>query len=158
MDGAPIKDSRDLSLAVAAKSPGSAVRLKAFRGGREREFTIMLGEQPAKTSERSERQENRGAATGLGLSVQTLTPETTRKLGLQAGMRGIIVTNVDPAGPAEDAGITRGDIILEANRKAINTAEEFQSQLREPGKKPVLLLIQLIQRTGGRLFIVVEPK
>ena len=73
-------------------------------------------------------------------------------------MRGIIVTNVDPAGPAEDAGITRGDIILEANRKAINTAEEFQSQLREPGKKPVLLLIQLIQRTGGRLFIVVEPK
>jgi serine protease Do len=98
----------------------------------------MLGEQPAKTSESSEGQENRGAATGLGLSVQTLTPETTRQLGLQHELRGIIVTNVGPPGPAEDVGITRGDIILEANGKATKTAEEFQNAIRETGKKPAL--------------------
>ena len=155
MDGTPIKDSRDLGFAVGAKSPGTAVRLKAFRGGRERDLTVTLGEQPVKTSDRGERQENRGAPAGLGLSVQTLTPEIARQLGLQSGMRGVIVTNVDPAGPAEDAGITRGDIILEANRKAINTAEEFQTVLCEGGKNPVLLLIQ---RSGGRVFVVVEPK
>jgi serine protease Do len=70
-------------------------------------------------------------------------------------MRGVIVTDVDPAGPAEDAGIARGDIILEANRKPVNTAEEFQSVIREAGKQPVLLWIQ---RSGARLFVVVEPK
>jgi serine protease Do len=155
MDGAPVKDSRDLSLAIGAKSPGTAVRLKAFRGGREREFTVTLGEQPAKASDRGELQENRGAPAGLGLSVQTLTPEIARQLGLQPGMRGVIVTNVDPAGSAEDAGITRGDLILEANRKAINTAEEFQTVLRGGEESPVLFLIQ---RSGGRMFVVVEPK
>jgi serine protease Do len=155
MDGAPVKDSRDLSLAIGAKPPGTAVRLKAFRGGREREFTVTLGEQPAKASDRGELQENRGAPAGLGLSVQTLTPEIARQLGLQPGMRGVIVTNVDPAGPAEDAGITRGDLILEANRKAINTAEEFQTVLRGGEESPVLFLIQ---RSGGRMFVVVEPK
>jgi serine protease Do len=155
MDGAPVKDSRDLSLAIGAKPPGTAVRLKAFRGGREREFTVTLGEQPAKASDRGELQENRGAPAGLGLSVQTLTPEIARQLGLQPGMRGVIVTNVDPAGPAEDAGRTRGDLILEANRKAINTAEEFQTVLRGGEESPVLFLIQ---RSGGRMFVVVEPK
>ena len=155
MDGTPVKDSRDLSFAIAAKSPGTAVRLKAFRGGREREFTVTLGEQPAKISERSEHREEPETGTGLGLSVQTLTPEITRQLGLQSGMRGVVVTNVDPAGPAEDAGITRGDMILEANRKAMNTAEEFQAAVREAGKKPILLLIQ---RSTGRMFVVVEAK
>jgi Do/DeqQ family serine protease len=155
MDGTLVKDSRDLSLAIAAKSPGTAVQLKAFRGGREREFTVTLGEQPEKPSERSERQEGRGTGAGLGLSVQTLTPEIARQLGLESKMRGIVVTNVDPAGPGEGAGITRGDIILEANRRAMNTAEEFQTVVREAGKKPILLLIQ---RSAGRMFVVVEAK
>jgi serine protease Do len=155
MDGTPVEDSRDLSLAIGAKSPGTTVRLTAFRGGRHREFTVTLGEQPAKTSEPSERPEDRDTRTGFGLSVQTLTPEIIRQLGLQPGMRGVVVTNVDPAGAAEDAGITRGDIILEANRKAMNTAEEFQAAVREAGKKPILLLIQ---RSTGRMFIVVEAK
>ena len=154
-DGKPVKDSRDLSLAIGAKSPGAAVRLKVFRGGREREFTITLGEQPSKTEQRSERQENGGSGMELGLSVQTVTPEISRQLGLPPRTRGVIVTNVDPAGPAGDAGVTRGDVIVEANHKPINTVEEFQTALRQAARQPVLLLIE---RSGARMFIVVELK
>lgn len=155
IDGATVKDSHDLSLVIGAKSPGVAVRLKAFREGREREFAIRLGEQPSKISERNEREDSRATGTGLGLSVQTVTADISRQLDLPPGTHGVIVTHVDSTSPAEDAGLARGDIIIEVNRKVIRTEEEFHAVIRDAGKKPILLLIE---RSGARLFIVVEPQ
>jgi S1-C subfamily serine protease len=155
IDGTPVKDSRDLSLAVAAKSPGSAIRLNVFRKGQTRDFNVTLGEQPSKPGARGEGRGEPPAGTGLGLSVQTLTPEVARQLDLPIRTRGVIVTDVDMAGPAEDAGLTRGDVIIEVNHKPIASAQEFQAALREAGKQPVLFLIQ---RSSGRMFVVVQPK
>jgi S1-C subfamily serine protease len=155
IDGTPVKDSRDLSLAIGAKSPGDLVRLNAFRQGLEREFNITLGEQPSKTEPRTGQREDHSAGFGIGLSVQTLTPNVLRQIGLPAQTRGVIVTNVDPASPGEDAGVAPGDVIIEVNRKAISTLEEFETAIREAAKKPILLLIE---RSGARMFIVVEPK
>jgi serine protease Do len=155
LDGVRVEDSRELSLAISAKPPGTSIRLKTLRKGIGREIIATLGEQPAGAEQRSRRDETQPSSSGLGFSVRTLTAGISRELGLDAQTRGVVVTAVDPTGAAEDAGILAGDIIIEINHKAVGTAEDFRAATSEPGKAPVLLLIE---RASVRLFKVVAPR
>jgi serine protease Do len=155
IDGTPLEDSRELSLAVSTKSPGATVRLKVVRDGSEREFAVTLAEQPVAEEQKSEREQKVPASAGIGLSVQTMTAGISRELGIDSRTRGVVVTAVDPTGAAEDAGILVGDVVIEINRKPVGTAEEFRAATSQAGKQPLLLLIE---RAGIRLFKVIEPR
>jgi len=66
----------------------------------------------------------------------------------------MVVTDVDGDGPAAEAGIVRGDIILGVNRKPVSSAEDVQSALEGASGKPVLLLIS---RRGQTIYLTVKP-
>jgi S1-C subfamily serine protease len=66
----------------------------------------------------------------------------------------MLVTGVDQTGPAADAGINRGDIILEVNRQTVSSADAVQSALENAGSKPILLLIS---RRGQTIYLTVRP-
>jgi serine protease Do len=155
LNGAPIGDSRDLSLKVSMMPPGTPVKVKVFRNGHEQEISLTLAELPANPPNAG------GAAPGaapgprLGLSVDQLTPQIAQQLGLPAQTSGVVVTGVDPAGPAEEADLRRGDVIQEVDRKPVTSLEQFRSALRQAGTRPVLLLID---RGGDHVFVIVQPK
>ena len=86
--------------------------------------------------------------------MQTLTPEIAQQLQIQADS-GLVVTEVDPAGPAADAKIQGDDAILEINRQSINSFDDFQSALEKSGDRPVLLFIA---RRGQTIFLTVSPR
>ncbi|MBP9664782.1 MAG: PDZ domain-containing protein, partial [Pyrinomonadaceae bacterium] len=90
----------------------------------------------------------------LGLSLEPLTPETARRLGLESGTEGVVVTDVDPSGPAAEEGVVRGDVIIEINRQAVKSAADVRTALDASGDKPVLLLIA---RRGQTLYLTVRP-
>jgi len=81
----------------------------------------------------------------LGITVQNLTPEIARSLGLKKDT-GVVVTRVEPGSPAAAAGIQIGDLVQEFNRKPVKNVEDFVQKVdKAKGQENVLLLIQIGQ-------------
>ena len=91
----------------------------------------------------------------LGVAVEPLTPELAARMELQRGARGLVVTSVDPEGPAADAGLRRGDLIQEVNRQPVSTREELRAALARSGARPVLLLVT---RDGQTIFVTAHVR
>lgn len=149
-----VEDSRTLSLSIAQMSPGSPAHLKVFRDGVMKDFVVTLGELPEKGASSNS---TGGATTDLmsGVSVQNLTPDIARQLGVPGNTSGVVVSSVDPSSAAADSGLREGDIIREVNRKPVANTTQFDNAVREAGKNAVLLLVN---RGGQNLFLVVQQQ
>lgn len=162
INGEAIEDRNVLRNKVAGTLPGSEVKIRVLRDGREEEMTAVLGEfnsegvKPDNPQQEQNDPGNNSDENGkLGLSLQPLTPEFAKQLGLPAETEGILVTEIDPNGAAAGEGISRGDVILEINRQKVKSLEEVQSALAKSGDRPVLLLVS---RKGQTIFLTVQPK
>ncbi|CAN5146491.1 DegQ family serine endoprotease [soil metagenome] len=162
INGDKIEDSNVLRNKVAGTLPGTEIKLTVVRDGESRELTATLDEFELSDSQRPnpDREspgdgvapQNQGGR--LGLSLEPLTPQTARQLGIDPGEGGLAVTDVDPSGPAAEAGISRSDVILEINRKPIATMDDVRTTLGGAGDRPVLLLIT---RGGQTVYVTVKP-
>jgi serine protease Do len=75
-------------------------------------------------------------------------------LDLPARIRGVVVSDVDPASPADAAGLNRGDVIQEVNHKPVANIEQYRQAVAAAGDQPVLLLVY---KDGATRYVVVEP-
>jgi Do/DeqQ family serine protease len=87
-----------------------------------------------------------------GLGLQRLTPDLARSFGLPDA-RGALVTGLDPDGPAAEAGLRRGDVILSLRDRPIASDEELRTQMSrlKPGERASLG----VARDGRRLTVEV---
>lgn len=154
MDNEPIAETRTLSFGVAMKTPGTTVMLKVFRERREMSIAVKLGEQSAAPAEASG-SDAIGSRATRGLSVEELTPQTRRRFNLPARSAGVVVADVETGSAAAEAGLRRGDIIQEVNRKATTNVPQFEEAVRRGGNEPVMLLIN---RGGSTQFVVLESR
>src|SRR5437867_1378456 len=102
MNGEPVSDSRALSLKISMLSPGTAVRLKVSRNGQEREVSVSLGELPSKTAGNQETGSGSGGGPRLGVSVEPLTPQLARQLGVSPQTMGVVLGDVQAGSVAEE--------------------------------------------------------
>lgn len=86
----------------------------------------------------------------LGVGIQDLSPDLADSFGLDRTM-GALVNQVQPDSPAQQAGIRRGDILLELNGRTIRNASDLQLQIisMSTGKTVPLKLL----RDGQRLTV-----
>lgn len=158
-NGEKVEDSNVLRNKVAGTLPGTEVKLSVLRGGNPQEVTVTLDEfDPDTASNNRDQKEDKPAQVDggkLGLSLQPLTPDSAKQLNVPDGTEGLVVTEVDPAGVAADAGISRGDVIMEINRQPVKTVDNVQSALNSAGDKPILLLIS---RGGQIVYLTVRVK
>ena len=70
-------------------------------------------------------------SNGLGIQISELKPETARRAGLPENEKGVLVTQVQPGGKGDLAGIQTGDVIKEINRKPVTTPKEVKRQIDE---------------------------
>jgi serine protease Do len=157
INGDPIKDLNAFRLKVASTPPGTDVKLRLWRDGKEREVALTLGELPSQraagdTAAPGEGTESRSLT---GVSVEPLTPQLARQLELPQTATGVVVTDVSQASPAFAAGLRPGHLIEEVNRKKVTTVAEFERAVAAAGKEPVLLLVR---RGGVTQFIAVEQR
>ncbi len=150
--GKPIKHFNDLPRMVAATPPGTKVQVTVLRKGKRKTFKIKLGELPEESPGPGAQGES---GEELGLQLQEITPDLARTHELPSD-HGLIVTGVDPTGVAADAGIRRGDIILEVNQEPVRTISDFQKIVREAKKGEMMLF--LVKRQEGSLYIAVEKR
>jgi serine protease Do len=151
LNGEAIHDSRSLSLKISMMAPQVTVRLKVRRGAEERDISAVLAELPAKEAVNSQP----GAKSGtshFGLSVEPLTPQLSRQLGLSQTTKGVVLSEVQSGSAAEEAGLQRGDVVEEVNHKSVTAVDQFQAAVSQAGNQPLLLLIN---RGGSHLFVVV---
>jgi serine protease Do len=151
LNGKPVADAQDLRLRVSQTPPGTMVKLDVIRNAEKKEFSATLMELPDTDETASNRGSNgpSPAETVLeGLQVSNLTADIAQQLNLPAGTRGVVVNSVDPNSKAADAGLQRGDVIQEVNRKPVNTVQEFRAAIREAGDQPILLLVNHGGQTG----------
>ena len=149
-----IDDSRDLPAMVAQTPVGDSAKVSVLRGGKEQTFTVTLGElddeQIAQASSGEASEKN------WGMTVSDLTPELNRELQLKSDQKGIAVIEVESGSPAEQAGIRRGDIIEEVNRKAVTSVQEFTTIVAEMKEKDSLLL--LVRRNSFTSFFALRKE
>lgn len=149
--GQKVERFNDLPRMVAAVPPGTTVELKVLRKGKEKTIKTKLGELPEESAE--EAQTEQGQGEDLGLELQEITPGMARGHGLPSE-KGLLVTGVDPRGPAAQAGIRRGDIILEVNQKEVKSLAEFRKIVGETKKGEMMLF--LVKRQEGALYLALE--
>jgi serine protease Do len=140
VDGNSIKDSRELAQKIATMNPGSSVRLNVIRDGGQQTINVTLAQMPNQQQAQagSAQQDSSPAAPHLGLS---LAPAKSAGVGDQ----GVVVTGVDPNGPAADRGIQEGDVILNVGGTSVSTPADVQKQLaqvQKSGKHQVLMRVK----------------
>ena len=161
--GAAVNDVNSLRNRIASTAPSTDVTLTVVRDGREQQMRATLGEftQTARREGDESGSEPGGAgasgeATGkLGVRVQPLTPEMAREFEVEPGTQGVAVADVDPNGPAADAGIQRGDVIVQANRQPVRSSADLTAAVGRTGTRPALLLVN---RRGNTIFLTVRPR
>lgn len=159
LNGNAVSEPNTFRNEIAATPPGRTVSLVILRDGNEQELRPTLGELvPEEPTARSENSpsESRGSNHGnLGLTVQPLTPALAQQLGVSVGTQGLVVTEIDPSGPAADTGIQRGDIIEEVNRQPVRSAGDLRAAVARSGSNPVLLLVN---HRGVTAFVTLKPR
>jgi len=89
-----------------------------------------------------------------GITVEPLTPQLARQLGLNEGEKGVVISSVDPGSPAAEAGLRPGDVIKEVDRQEIKSVEDYNRAMAKANPKEGLLL--LIKRGAGALYVVLK--
>jgi serine protease Do len=155
-NGAKVTGATQLRNLVAQAAPESQAKVSVMREGKPMDFTVRLSERPSDPSEKGGNGEGQGeeqSSRKLGLSVQPLTAEAAEQLGLK-GVHGVLVGAVTPGSPAEDAGLQRGDLIKEVNRKPVSSPAEFEQAVRGAGKNAAIAL--LVQRGQNSFFVAIQ--
>jgi len=153
LNGNDVRDSRDLSLKVSRMAPGNTAKLKIFRDGKQFEIAAVLGDVPAEKAVAAIQAGPASSGPRLGVSVQPLTSDLAEELGLPARSTGLVIVDVNSGSPAEEAGLKRGDVVQEVNRKTVASVADFQQAVKADASSPLLLAIN---RGGNRHFVTVQ--
>jgi len=152
-DGQDVKTSQELPFKVAATPVDEEVKVTVLRDGKEHQLTVKVGKLLSdETRIGISSQPEKGT---WGLQLHDLSPEIGQQLHLQAE-QGVAIVGVEPGSAADDAGIQRGDVIVEVNRHPVNSISDVKENINKSEDKDHLLL--LVQRQTGKLYIPLELK
>ena len=146
IDGASIKDSRELARKVGMMAPGTKIKVTLVRKGEIKTLALTLGKMPNEEHAKADTNDEMSAGDSPRLGLN-LAPA---KDVAGSGDQGVAVVGVDPNGPAAERGIKTGDVILDVGGKAVaNTAEvrKALSDARTAGKNTVLLRVKSAEAT-----------
>ena len=137
-NGVAITNSHQIPALVAETAVGNVAELTVLRDRSERRMTITVAEQP---SAKTARPQVREPSADWGIQVTDLTASLARRLGVPRDTRAVVVSEVAPGSPAEEAGLEPGDLLRQVDRKEVRSAKECDQALRRAGNT-VLLLVQ----------------
>lgn len=155
IDSAKVVTASDLQQVVSQHSPNSHVVMHVIRDGKPQTLDVNLGEFHSERQVASASSNDSGQGGRLGVAVSDIPSAARSQLHIPPHVEGAIVEQVKDGSPAEDAGISRGDVILEVNRHAVHSAEDFSNQVHAlPQDKDLLLLVW---SNGNASYRVLRP-
>ncbi len=150
VNGEAIKDARMLSRRVSSLAPGANAKLDIIRDGKEQQVSLTIGDMPKDRRAEATGGEQEPATPALGLALAPADKVNG------AGGQGVVVTKVDPNGPAAERGFKVGDVILDVGGSKVGNPADVSKAVadaRSGGKKSVLMRI----KSGDQTRFVAVP-
>jgi len=148
-DGKEIKEMRDLPFVVASTPVDKTVNVEVIRKGKKQRFEVRIGE----LKDDQEAALVAEAPPRLGMSVEELTPELAKNLGLTE-RSGLVVVQVEDDSPAAAAGLRPGDVILEIDQSPVTSVDDFNIRIEKYKQGDTILL--LAKRRGATVFLTLK--
>ena len=153
VNGQNIEDAGELQMEVGQKQPGATVQLKVMRDGSAVNLPVTLETYGSRDKEVKTASAENKPRWGIGLA--DLTPELRQQLQINNNVNGAVIQRVMPGSSADNAGLQRGDVITEVNRKPVKSAADVQKALSEVSNGGDALV--LVYSSGGSTFRVLHP-
>jgi serine protease Do len=154
IDGQTVQDAGELQVIVGQKQPGTTLNLDVVRNGSTMKVPVTL-EAMGKRDRETETGNAEQGKPRWGLGLQELTPDTRQQLDLPSNVSGAVIGNVQPGSPADNAGLQRGDVIVEINRHPVKSDSDAADQLKSIPKGQDALV--LVWSNGGSTYRVLHP-
>src|SRR5947208_10056985 len=152
LNGTRIHEVPDLQRHIANVAPGQRVRLVVVREGAPQRVTVTVAEMPGEEPPPAAQ----AGSEGFGLQVEALAPGAAERLNLPIS-QGVLVVDVATGGPADRAGLRRGDVILEVGRQPVSDARTLSQALGAvPAGEAALLYVHRAGGGGGNQYLVLE--
>jgi serine protease Do len=154
LDGQKVSDASQLQIEVGQKQPGSSIKLEILRDGKSVSVPVMLEEMGSRDKDGKEVASNGHGKARWGLGVTDITPELRDQLQASSDVHGAVIEQVQPGSAADNAGLQRGDVIVEVNRHPVQNAADVQKALSAiPQGQDALVLVW---SSGGTTFRVLH--
>ncbi|MBI5207597.1 MAG: DegQ family serine endoprotease [Candidatus Firestonebacteria bacterium] len=143
-DNKKIIDTAQLRNIVAETEVGKEVEIEVIRDQKKQIFKVKIGQY---------KEEEESAMEDFGLSIQELTHDLAKKFGYEEEA-GVLVVNVQPDSSGEQAGIKRGDLIIEVNNIKVKSLLDFKKALSS--SEDLSQALFLVQSGDVMRYIVVK--
>jgi serine protease Do len=155
--GVAVSSPSELQLLVERSELGRPHVLTVVRDGKRMNLQFTPEEQPsefgASGSNSSPSKPESSQIDRLGMEVSALDAKVAEQLGMQ-GVEGVVITNVRSDSPADRAGLSSGMVIMQVNRHAVKSLDEFTAAVKRADSGDGLLL--LVRSQEGSRFVVVK--
>jgi serine protease Do len=142
VNGQKVANGGALQMAVSEMTPGTALKLSLVRDGKPMTLNLTVGQFKAKGEQASDGGDKGGQKGRIGVAVANLDSDARQQLEVPDQVKGVVVQDVKPGSPADDAGLQQGDVIQEVNRKPAASASQFADDVHAaPADKDILLLV-----------------
>jgi serine protease Do len=142
VNGAAIKDSRDLARRIGAIAPGQSVKFDLVRDGQSQSVSLTLGQMPVARQAKADTDQQSTPTNGVPhIGVQLAAAGDVEGSGDQ----GVVVMGVEPSGPAAEHGLRTGDVILSVSGKQVSRPADVRDALiaaHKAGRHGVLMQVK----------------
>jgi serine protease Do len=152
VNGKAVTNPRDLALDIAAVQPDEQAKLQVLHEGETKTMDVKVGQLPNEQMAAGEHSsESKGR---IGVALAPLSPDLSSQLNVPDGTRGVVVRNVEPGSPADQAGLEAGDVIVGIGGKKVTSPSEAASAIRGAATDHAVAL--RIIRNGEAAFVAVN--
>src|SRR5580700_3437269 len=154
LDGKKVSDAGELQVEVGQKPPGTTIKLEVLRDGKNVNVPVTLEAMGSRDQEGTEVGEAGHGKMHWGVGLSDLTPDLRQQLQAPGEVHGAVIEQVQPGSSADNAGLQRGDVIVQVNRHDVQSASDVKQALASvPKGKDALLLVW---SNGGNTFRVLH--
>ncbi len=148
VDDKPVKNVNELVKEIQRKKVGQKVKLNLIREGKSMTLDVTTSSMPDKVETAKEKE---GVEEKLGARVQELTPQLAARYRISGIKHGVVVIGVEDGSLADEIGLHEGDVILEINRKKIETMKDFEKALKDINVEKGILFY--LHRKGSSFYL-----
>ncbi|MFN4152086.1 MAG: PDZ domain-containing protein, partial [Candidatus Sericytochromatia bacterium] len=144
---------------IASMNPGESAKLLVLRDGKKINVEIKLSELDSTKLDNKDQAQSKidtGVLQKLGFKAEELNKGIKEQLGLDKNIYGLVIYEVNPSSNASEAGVSKGDIIQEINRKKVVTKKDFEKALSEL-KSGDSVLLKVLRGKGSLLIAFTLP-
>ena len=158
VNGEKVDRMRELPRIVADLKPGADAKLTVLRERSRRDVNVRIAKMPddpqmaaVQTSPGSG--DAASSETALGLKLARLDDGTRKRFGIEDGVEGVVIADVAADSPVAESGVSRGDVIVSVDQKAVSSPSQVVSQVEAARKDKRRAVLLLINTNGQERFV-----